>query len=284
MLVLADGDIGGCGRAEVVRSLPVDQQVDVPVDARFVALAASDCGNGGITYEARLRRDGSTTTVAEVSGVTSDLVVEDELIVLQPEEPLEPDTGYRVEIVTSVPGEPDTLPEQVETFVSFTTGSTTVPELTSAPGISIESATVAEVGAGSARFNAQVELSPVPDPLGLGYVVVFNDVERLDPTISRILPRDYGPMGLELTWIEPDYRTSACVRAVQIDGAGREGPASAEVCLTATEVEPEEQSPDMAAPASESEDGCRVATPGRGGGLGILALLGLVPLVRRRRA
>jgi len=286
------GDPGACDCAEIVVSRPADGQTGVPINSRFVALGASDCGNGGILYEGELRVQGGEV-IAETSGTTSspgDTWTEGELMVLEPGGLLKPNTTYEVEL-RSMPETGNAQPILETTRIEFTTGDAEAAEFTEAPTIALNSATVAKVGNGNGRFEAMITLTPAADPSGQGYVVLYNDAAMASEYIQRYIYRHPDPIELQSSgWIETNYREKACVVAVQVDAAGREGPPSEEICVDAMAVaaEPLDGTTDEDSDDTTDEDsddttdedsspgGCSIGTaPHNLASLAFLLLLGL---------
>ncbi|MCB9758576.1 MAG: hypothetical protein H6739_01925 [Alphaproteobacteria bacterium] len=258
--LVASGDMAPCMGTFVSDTRPLPESADVPVDARLVALLEDGGCPTQATFTLQLIQvdEGQEVLLDEATGrVELDPITS--LLALEPSAELTPGQDYIFRILP-----PEGFGELVE--IGFTAGDGVVtgpPE--AAPDMEEFGSSYLKLDDGTFRVTLNASAIPAEDPDGLDLIMLIDDSDGavLDVAGASDIPFLRGERILDEA---PD---EVCVRAVQVDGAGREGPESEVMC-----GEPER--------IRNGPIARRCSTTGGFAGL-FASLMGLMAATRRRR-
>lgn len=218
----ADMALIACETVTVSATIPAAASVDVPVDVLPRVLFRGECEPPS-AHDISLVRlvDGEEQEVAfETAPWNFD--APSHMVSLDAGE-LEPDSDYLLRVMPV-----DGWGELTE--VGFSTGSGRVEPLADAPEVALTWAGYEEAGEQWAAWF-EAEMTPVADPSGLSTIHLVLD----DPS-ELVLASEAVADGGDMMWAYPRLITDEepeqiCVRAMQMDGAGRTGAVSEPACI-----------------------------------------------------
>ena len=279
LLLLAPALAGDCEVVplEVVGSLPDDDAVSVPLDARVIAILGD--GNGDPDDWTMWLRPPDDS---EVAGTTESWCHTDGgpderrcWLTLTPDEPLLPDTVYDI----LIEADEDAGVRDELVWHQITTGSGSAPTVEGQPRVDVLDARDLETDCGweaGRRWELTVQAASA-DLYGLSLLHVYRVEEG--QTTAHGATRPVSPSG-GLVSVEVardiDDPWTGCFVAIQEDNFGDRSVASDIACY-------EPPLPDDGGPSGEVDVGGCAATPRPHGGGGWIGLVGLIGLASRRR-
>jgi MYXO-CTERM domain-containing protein len=253
IIALASADDGAsnagggadCTTPTVTATVPASGQVDVPLDARMVALFDPRCGAPPALTLSLLRQDDDTpVTEARIAGPVPMSLYE-----LFPSAELDPETTYTFR-VTPESGGGDTKE------IGFTTGDGHVIGLVGAPSVTVSEATW---DARVHHVSVELEVTPTADPDRLSLLTLTEASGGLADL--AFVPSGETTASFSEQWLASEMPDPVCFRAIQVDGTGA-STSGTEDCL-------------------HPRGGCGCATGSAGGTAA--AAFGALGLVARRR-
>ncbi|MCB9758579.1 MAG: hypothetical protein H6739_01940 [Alphaproteobacteria bacterium] len=168
---------------------------------------------------------------------------------------LDPDTRYRFRVQRFADADGEVIAQ-----VDFLTGTARIAGVDGAPGAPDLPIAWRYRTDGGFRVQLGGSVAAALDPDDLSVLQLLNDADEVVETAPVF---GTTPVAVFGSWIQGDKPKEVCLRAVQIDGAGRAGDAGPEACV---------------APARGQCEGCG----GVGGAGGLAVLLASLGLLRRR--